>query len=1361
MKLSTFLTVCFVPFLLTAAAATAQPPGGPQGRGRPPGTEFDEEMTPLQKAIMTAVDQRGPGRERPGVTMRKCANPGRACEPSPRGQGSEEIRDPQGRAIGKRIRTQTVLDYQNRRQRDGHDGSWDRVMIAGPMMGGRVGANAGNPSGGRSRRAVMFPDRATNDDGDCFDRALERQNRILGEERYPSWRSQDECFDAAGNLVANLRPLGEGCEHVPTGLFLPGDPTDGLEDDCYDENDVFKETSLEELVDEDPPQGLDNDGDGRFGEDPPGNGNEDMDCLDTTGRVLTRDDCFVNGELREDRFELVDEDGPDDLDGDGQFGEDPPAQETAEACTDFGMESGLPPGLGEMGDEEECDLTRAVIVAANQKALDQHGYRIYAADDQGRPMDPGDPDFEGVPFGGEERRVTLNETFALMCPEEGAEMTEDGRCALPASPPARLATASAKSAETAGFDGSQTHQAMMGFTFAPPVIEWGYEISEEACVIGICVEIFNARVGYEFDVAAGLRLPIEVTVSGLPDTCRDGLEPPCALAGDAVTLTTAVEPLDFTVAQYRQFCEENGVADGTIIADCDRFAVPEYIDSRVPDSLIPALNDVLSGLGLAEFERDGAELVAREQVFAGARVTVAGIRLFLWGIDSEVDLPAMCTIYQIVEALKDPTSSVTLLDLAQLGRDAAATGEVLMGLRELIPNCQSFTTPFGLDEDGSQRTFPFTDIPVLDVRADCAESLAVGDFVVIDGVPVPICTGLILGVHGASLGVGLGLDIGAGSNLITAEWSRSGDAVRPPGEDEQLRYVSEVDIGFPVEEDTELELRADNYDNGIPNDRAAVAVDDFVYYLNTLELILRADLEFGGILAPIPDLASFEVFSLTLSAGTFGLPIPEHPGTQPITTGFFVENYGLDVDGYAATDNPERAADDTLRIEPGTFGEYLVAVNNLGSVSGDFDNFTCDLSNRIQDLASGELTFVIDPDTDGDGLVDEDPPGPVGALPEEQDEDGDGIVNEDPPENWQARIVGAEILEVASHSWSTGGPPPTGGGASQVLVLEVSPFRHFLTAPGLYPVRIAADSRQARLLGLDRRDPSGNFRLGASDQHPGAHDVVWIEVTPFSAPEIALQPLATQSKPGIEETYTAAGTNGSNVPDALDVESDQIDWNPAGCTLTTLGSQPGCPFRAVPTAIDEAWTTLRFFPDQFQSPSGGLLGPGEFQDASFTLLVPRDWSGMVDTTYELRMIVTSQEDTDSPPASSQVVMTHTVTATSESMTRYIGLEIRELAGKIEAANGAGIGTGGLLPIALHPAALTNDRALGRVLAGNLDAATRAHSSNIRIMEGFLHALDGIAKRLPPELVGDWRAQGQAIVSDLETAAANTIASAEP
>ena len=58
------------------------------------------------------------------------------------------------------------------------------------------------------------------------------------------------CFADDGSLKKTLTVAAGGCVHS-SGLRFSGVPGDGIEDDCYDANDLLK-TTIEQLVDEDP-----------------------------------------------------------------------------------------------------------------------------------------------------------------------------------------------------------------------------------------------------------------------------------------------------------------------------------------------------------------------------------------------------------------------------------------------------------------------------------------------------------------------------------------------------------------------------------------------------------------------------------------------------------------------------------------------------------------------------------------------------------------------------------------------------------------------------------------------------------------------------------------------------------------------------------------------------------------------------------------------------------------------------------------------------------------------------------------------------------------------------------------------------
>src|SRR5205807_10623065 len=92
--------------------------------------------------------------------------------------------------------------------------------------------------------------------------------------------------------------------------------------------------------------------------------------------------------------------------------------------------------------------------------------------------------------------------------------------------------------------------AMMGFTLAPPEVSWGYNIDEEACIdlgfTDICITLFAARVGYDFDLAAGLRLPVQLEVSTANNESNTtAIDELSVLAGNSLSPNTSQTPDGF------------------------------------------------------------------------------------------------------------------------------------------------------------------------------------------------------------------------------------------------------------------------------------------------------------------------------------------------------------------------------------------------------------------------------------------------------------------------------------------------------------------------------------------------------------------------------------------------------------------------------------------------------------------------------------------------------------------------------------------------------------------------------------------------------------------------------------------------
>jgi hypothetical protein len=982
-------------------------------------------------------------------------------------------------------------------------------------------------------------------------------------------------------------------------------------------------------------------------------------------------------------------------------------------------------GFGAQNPDGTCDVSRAMVAAMNMaygKAKGDPSKKAFDADDSGNcdTTDPVNTHSAAVKCGQELRTQHIEEDYLAHCAPNAQYV--DGVCVKGNNGPQNFAgfvrPAAFKSFAAAlpSSSGSllQDNYAMMGFTLAPPEVSWGYSIDEEACLdlgfTDVCITLFAARVGYDFDLAAGLRLPVKLEVtSGDSTTPINDLT---VLAGTNLSLNTSLTPADFSAQQYTDFCNTNGVADGLLVSDCNTFAFPEFFSSEI--------NKVDSGV-----EVDGQELVGKWVIFAGINVVVMDITVIDIGIDSAGDLPTLGTMNAIWQN-KFSVAGQTALNFitTQLSGgsiDTNAANSFLKTLKDNNLNWASFTTPFGGTVDDNTgtatgRKFPFL-AGGLHLFADCTKAALNGSFLTIKGKQKPFCTGLFLEYAGATLGIGLTLIPEAESSRIDASWSSSGDGRVPgstdPNTTADLAFTQVVNNNTAGTGSIDVTnppigpISMDNYDTS--TDYANVSIDNFTYLLNTFGLELDANLEFGGILSPLPDLPSFPILDITFNLGDNGIPIPEHRGEKPITYPVFVQNYGASVAGapVAATFNPllppaENPFDSTkpaLGIKPGRGpGSFTFQLKNEGSVTGNFEHFQTvlpDVNPLFPFLAPGWTSTIAQTTTSG----------PAHSL------------------------------------------------AGSPFTVTVTPLKDPSTRPQVYPVSFKVDSTEAFDNNMAAVDPSGIYRLGAND-------VVYVNVLPYFDPRIASVPPGSIAKPSAPaQAYGETVQNHGNAPDQIRLTPAAIDFNTGGCTLTTLGSSTACPYRAVPTVIQPSWTTAAGLTTLFDPPSSTpAVGDVEVlgsRNTGFTIDVPSDWAGMSDTTYTFNITVTSLIDDGAPPASNNLNITQTVIATKESMTRYIGLEIADFLAAIQRANAAGVSTGGLAPINIHPVTMMNDDALAAILAGDQGTASKKLATEINLMS----AIQKTAGKAAAPYGADFTARSTAILNDMARAQASTVTSA--
>ena len=191
--------------------------------------------------------------------------------------------------------------------------------------------------------------------------------------------------------------------------------------------------------------------------------------------------------------ELIDEDGPDfaesiDQDGDGVFDEDPSESgDVMASCRQFYEAEGLEFDASIDVDEDQCDLSRAFMVKFNRKLAampkNTEGKLAYLVDDQGMPIDEEtakEARYRGAKgYGEHNRRVKIREDFAIKC--KGNEELVDDECVRKLNNKfTSLAYSKALDAGPESFDRNQKSPMLMGFTFAPPVLEWGHKLKRKS-----------------------------------------------------------------------------------------------------------------------------------------------------------------------------------------------------------------------------------------------------------------------------------------------------------------------------------------------------------------------------------------------------------------------------------------------------------------------------------------------------------------------------------------------------------------------------------------------------------------------------------------------------------------------------------------------------------------------------------------------------------------------------------------------------------------------------------------------------------------------------------------------------------------
>ena len=292
--------------------------------------------------------------------------------------------------------------------------------------------------------------------------------------------------------------------------------------------------------------------------------------------------------------------------------------------------------------------------------------------------------------------------------------------------------------------------------------------------------------------------------------------------------------------------------------------------------------------------------------------------------------------------------------------------------------------------------------------------------------------------------------------------------------------------------------------------------------------------------------------------------------------------------------------------------------------------------------------------------------------------------------------------------------------SSVSVQLSVRPYRHWSTSPGDYPYTLTGTSQQAPLHGLVATD---------------SKEAV-IHVLPFYEVDVSITPSIVSINPGGTGVYGIKVMNIGNIQDSFDLSLTYVDFDGA--------------YRVVPTSIQPGWTTI-------DKTLLGPLDPGMYDIAIFSAIVPSDWAGSEDATYEYDATAISEGDTTVSESDSASL---TVEATKESMARYIDLEFQWLT---EGVAESGIDDDIRLSLLdkLSEATKKKEQALDYVLLGKENVANNMFKACKKIVSAFINEVeaqsgDEPGKNIPEALGEDWISEALQIILDLDSTIVVTI-----
>jgi M6 family metalloprotease-like protein len=287
---------------------------------------------------------------------------------------------------------------------------------------------------------------------------------------------------------------------------------------------------------------------------------------------------------------------------------------------------------------------------------------------------------------------------------------------------------------------------------------------------------------------------------------------------------------------------------------------------------------------------------------------------------------------------------------------------------------------------------------------------------------------------------------------------------------------------------------------------------------------------------------------------------------------------------------------------------------------------------------------------------------------------------------------------------TTPGSVSLGSKAETIVDFEITPIRHWTTAPGIRSFKLRAESIT---------DPSVFTEIDAT-----------IEVLPFGEPHVTIPINIRDVKPGDTTYYILDVYNFGNVVDDMSLSFTGIDF--------------GTTYEAYPTAIPQSWINF--------NPTIVSASPGNSAKSNLTITVPSDWAGMENTTYDFMVTATSSITPDSHSETAHLIV-HT---TPESMMYYVKIELENLESDVDALS-TDIKDGLLAKI--HAAQNKLDQALERYLAGDDPPASNHLETVQNMMNAFLNLIDAQRdKKLTVAQADDFADKAKKIIEHIDARA---------